>query len=185
VRPGSAAGGAPAHARHRRPDTDRDGECRGGAAWRAACFGWLTAAGSSIILTALVSAAGIAVDAAATPPQVGFADGAALLLVHLVAYGLGGYGAGRTSRATGAAQGVAVWLCAAAAAGVAATAGALFGAEFDVLARLNGFPRIPVNEDLSAGLLVAIVLSAAVALVGAVAGSRVAGAQARAAEPAR
>jgi len=154
-------------------------------AWKAACFGWLTAAGSSIILTAMVSAAGIAVDAAATSRQVGIAGCAVLLLVHLVAYGLGGYGAGRMSRAAGAAQGVAVWLCAVAAAGVVATAGALFGAEFDVLARLNGFPRIPLDEDLSAGGLVAVVMSTAAALVGAALGARIAAAQARVAGPAR
>lgn len=50
-------------------------------------------------------------------------------------------------------------------------AGVLLGSEFDVLARVNGFPRIPVDEgDVTTGGVIAIVVALAAALIGAILG---------------
>jgi membrane associated rhomboid family serine protease len=52
-----------------------------------------------------------------------------------------------------------------------AVAGALLGAEFDILAKLGGFPRLPINEgDLTTGGLIAIGVAVVAALIGAVLG---------------
>jgi hypothetical protein len=94
-----------------------------------------------------------------------------LLVVLFVAYYCGGYVAGRMARFNGAKQGIAVWVWALFFAVVAAVLGAAAGAKFDVLARLNGFPRIPVNEGtLTTGGLIAALALVAVALIGAVLG---------------
>jgi hypothetical protein len=64
---------------------------------------------------------------------------------------------------------LAVWLWAVAV--VVAVVGAAAGSRFDVLARLNGLPRIPVNEGaLTTTGLVATLAIAVAALIGAVLG---------------
>jgi membrane associated rhomboid family serine protease len=74
-------------------------------------------------------------------------------------------------RFSGAKQGIAVWVWAIAIAVVVAVVGALLGSEFDVLARLDGFPRIPINEgDVTTGGIIAILAAAAAALIGAILG---------------
>jgi membrane associated rhomboid family serine protease len=158
----------------------REKERYGGIKWGSAFFGWLTATGTAVILTALLAAAGTAVgvandtsagEAARQADTIGIIGGIALLLVLLIAYYCGGYVAGRMARFNGVKQGIAVWLWALAIAVVVAVTGALLGTKFDVLARLNGFPRIPVNEGaLTTGGLIAILVAVAAALVGAVSG---------------
>ncbi len=168
----------------RRSVVQREKEQYGGIKWGSAFFGWLTATGTAVILTALLSGAGAAVgvatDTSATEAAgqatrqadtVGLIGGIALLVVLLIAYYCGGYVAGRMSRFNGVKQGIAVWLWAVIVAVVVAVIGALLGSEFDVLSRLNGFPRLPVNEGtLTAGGLIAIIAAVATALIGAILG---------------
>jgi hypothetical protein len=75
------------------------------------------------------------------------------------------------ARFNGAKQGVAVWLWAIVVAIVVAVVGAVAGSKYDVLGRLNSFPRIPVDTDtLTTTGVVAIVVALVIALVGAVLG---------------
>ncbi|HEX8632079.1 MAG TPA: hypothetical protein VF755_28295 [Catenuloplanes sp.] len=182
--PGDSDGGAHVPAVDRHTVVRREKEQYGGIKWGSAFFGWLTATGTAVILTALLAAAGTAVgvasgtsagqaadEAARQAPTVGVAGGIALLVVLLLAYYCGGYVAGRMARFSGAKQGIAVWVWAIAIAVVVAVVGALLGSEFDVLARLDGFPRIPINEgDVTTGGIIAILAAAAAALIGAILG---------------
>ena len=156
----------------------------GGIKWGSAFFGWLAATGTAVLLTALLAGAGAALgvatgtdadaagDAAARDPEtIGIAGGIALLVILFLAYYCGGYVAGRMARCDGARQGIAVWVWAVVVAVVVAVAAAVLGSEYDVLSRLNGFPRIPVGEGaLTTGGIVAIVAALVAALVGAVLG---------------
>jgi hypothetical protein len=159
-------------------------EQHGGVKIGSAFFGWLTAMGTAVILTALLVAAGTAVglstgtsateatsEAASDPSTVGLLGAVALGVILFVAYYCGGYVAGRMARFDGAKQGVAVWVWAIVIAIVLAVVGAVAGNEFNVLAQLDGFPRIPVGEgDLSTAGIVAVVIAAATSLVGAIVG---------------
>jgi hypothetical protein len=110
------------------------------------------------------------VDQAGT---LGIGGGIAVLVVLFLAYLAGGYVAGRMSRFDGARQGIAVWVIGLLVVIVLAVAGAVLGAQYNVLQQLN-LPRIPVDEGTAttAGLitLVAILL---VTLLGAVIGGKV------------
>ncbi len=190
VRAGGVGSTVPAAIPTRREVVGLEKEQYGGIKVGSAFFGWLTATGTAILLTALVAAAGTAVglatgttpeDAAAEatsdPATVGLVGGVILLVILFVAYYCGGYVAGRMARFDGAKQGFAVWLWAVVAAIVVAALGAAAGDEFNVFANLNSFPRIPVGEgDLStAGILAAIgvaVTSLAGAVLGGLAGMR-------------
>jgi len=156
----------------------------GGIKLGSAFFGWLTATGLAVLLTALLSAVGAGVGVAndADPGQladqvtqnagtVGLIGGIVLALILFVAYFAGGYVAGRMARFDGAKQGLAVWLWAVVIAVVLAALAAVAGNEFNVLGQLNGFPRIPVDEGtLTTGGIIALVVAAVVALLGAVLG---------------
>ncbi len=186
----TGATGAGATARHhsedprgamdRRSVVEREKEEFGGMKFGACFFGWLTATGTAVLLTALLAAAGAAVGlarpvdpaaAAENPETVGIVGGIVLLVVILVSYFAGGYVAGRMARFDGVKQGLGVWLWALIIAVVVAVLGLIAGAQFDVLANLNGFPRIPVNEGtLTTGGLVTAVAVALVSLLGAVLG---------------
>jgi hypothetical protein len=49
--------------------------------------------------------------------------------------------------------------------------GAVAGSEYDVLGRLNGFPRLPVStDDLTTAGVVAVVLALLTSLIGAILG---------------
>ncbi len=72
---------------------------------------------------------------------MGLVGGIVLLAVLLLSYL-----AGRMARFHGLKQGIAAWVWAVAVAAVVAIVGALLGSEFDVMSRLNGLPRLPVNE---------------------------------------
>jgi len=153
----------------------------GGMKFGSAFFGWLAATGMAVLLTALVAGAGTALGLGAnvntTAPTandvqtVGIVGGIVLLVIVFVAYLCGGFVAGRMSRFNGVQQGVAVWLWAVIIAIVVAVISAVAGARFDVLANLNGFPRIPINEGTLtlAGVVTAVGL-AVVSLVGAILG---------------
>ena len=162
----------------------REKERYGGIKWGSAFFGWLTATGTAVILTALLAATGAAIgvatdtdpgDAAGQatqqPDTMGWAGGVALLVILLLAYYCGGYVAGRMARFNGVKQGIAVWVWAIVIAVVVAVVAALLGNKYDVLGRLNGFPRIPVGEgDVTTAGIIAIIAAAVVALVGAILG---------------
>jgi hypothetical protein len=153
----------------------------GGVKVGLAFFGWLTATGTAVMLTAFVAAAGTAVsvvtntDAGSAttqdPKTVGILGAIVLLVVLFVAYYCGGYVAGRMARFHGMRQGLAVWLWAVAIAALVAVLAALAGSQYDVLSKLNSFPRIPVSQgNLTTGGLVALVVVAAGSLGGALAG---------------
>lgn len=156
----------------------------GGIKVGSAFFGWLTATGTAVLLTALLAAAGTAVGlatdtpagqvtsgAAASPGTISVVGGIAVLVILLVAYYCGGYVAGRMARFNGLKQGLAVWLWAVVIAVVVAVLGLVAGSQFNVLGQLNSFPRIPVDEGtLTTGAVVTVVAAALVALVGALLG---------------
>ena len=158
----------------------------GGIKWGAAFFGWLSANGLAVILVALLSAAGVALglangvdtadeatdEAARQVETLGLGGGIAVLVVLVLAYLAGGYVAGRMARFDGARQGAATWLIGLIVVLLLAAAGAILGAQYNVLQDLN-LPRIPVNEGTAttAGIitLLAILL---VTLIGAVLGGK-------------
>ena len=168
----------------------REKEEHGGIKIGSCFFGWLTATGMALVLTALAAAAGAAVglatdtdvaEASDTASQqadtVGIVSGIVLLLIVFVAYYCGGYVAGRMARFDGMKQGLGVWLWAIVIAIVVAVIGAVAGAEFNVLKELNSFPRIPLDEGTmtTAGIVAAVavlVASLVGALLGGLAGMR-------------
>ena len=158
----------------------REKERFGGMKFGTAFFGWLTAAGTAAILTALVSAIGAGLGMALVDAgdeldggeatSLGLAGIIVIALIIFVAYLAGGYVAGRMARFSGAKQGVAVWLWSIAIAIIAAVAGLIAGTQFDVLARL-GLPRLPVTaEDLTVVGIITALVALAIALLGAVLG---------------
>jgi hypothetical protein len=170
--------------RDRKSVMQREKEEFGGVKIGSAFFGWLTATGMAVLLTALIAGAGTAVgvatntdageavsDATANPGTVGLSGGVALLVVLFVAYYCGGYVAGRMARFNGVRQGLAVWLWSLVIAVAVALLAALAGSEYNILGQLNSFPRIPIDEgDLTSAGIVAILAVAAASLVGAVLG---------------
>lgn len=167
---------------------EREKNAFGGVKIGSAFFGWLTATGTAVLLTALLAATGTAIglatsgslDQAVSGAQdrasgnaatIGLAGGIAVLVVLLIAYFCGGYVAGRMARFNGVKQGVAVWAWAIVIAVVVAVLAAVAGSEFDVLGQLNSFPRIPVDAgSLTTGSIIAVVAAVVVALVGAILG---------------
>jgi hypothetical protein len=170
--------------RDRQSVVAREKEQYGGIKFGSAFFGWLTATGTAVLLTALAAAAGTAVgvandtdvaeaadQAASDPGTVGLVGGIILLVVLFVAYYCGGYVAGRMARFNGAKQGVAVWLWAVVIAIAVAVLAAVAGDQFNVLGQLNSFPRIPIAEgDVTTGGIIALLVIAAASLAGAVLG---------------
>lgn len=162
----------------------REKEQFGGMKFGSAFFGWLTATGTAVILTALVAAAGAVVGfqttssttdvanaASENADTIGIVGAIALGVVLFIAYYCGGYVAGRMARFDGAKQGIAVWIWAVAIAIVVAIVSTLIGSQFDVLANLNSFPRIPVNEgNLTATAIITAIAVALVSLVAAILG---------------
>jgi hypothetical protein len=162
----------------------RQQEQYGGVKVGAAFFGWLTALGMAVILTALLAAVGTAVgiatnttpeeatsDATQSTSTVGIVGAIALGVILFVAYYCGGYVAGRMARFNGAKQGLAVWVWALVIAILIAVLGAVAGSKYNVLEQLNSFPRIPVSEgDLTTAGIVALIIVAVTSLVGAILG---------------
>ena len=156
----------------------------GGVKVGSAFFGWLTAMGMAVVLTAVLAAAGTAVglstgtdateavdQASADATTVGIVGAIALAVILLVSYYCGGYVAGRMARFNGAKQGVAVWVWALVVAVVVAIVGVAAGSKYDVLGQLNSFPRLPIStSDLNTAGVIALVLAAVTSLVGAIAG---------------
>ena len=153
----------------------------GGMKFGSAFFGWLTAIGLTVLLTALASAIGTAVaantDPAGITPEtlrtVGIIGSIALAIILFIAYFAGGYVAGRMARFDGVKQGIAVWLWAVLVAIVLAILAAVAGNQFNVLSTLNTFPRLPVGEGtMATGGIIALLLAALIALIAAVLGGK-------------
>jgi hypothetical protein len=168
---------------HRRPSHAVVAEQRerfGGMKVGACFFGWLTATGTAVILTALLTAVGAGVGLArdlkpdqglASAQTIGLVGGIVVLGIIFVAYLAGGYVAGRMARFNGVKQGIGVWLWAIIIAVVVAILTAIAGSRFNILGSLNGFPRLPINEgQLTTGGIIVALLVVAVALVGAILG---------------
>jgi hypothetical protein len=154
----------------------------GGIKWGAAFFGWLSANGLAVLLTALLSAGGVALgltqsvdsagEAADQAGTIGIVGGILLLVVLFLAYLAGGYVAGRMARFDGARQGLAVWLIGLLVVVVLAVAGLVLGAEYNVLQQLD-LPRIPIEEGTATtGGIIALVAVLVLTLVGAVLGGK-------------
>ncbi|HLM07832.1 MAG TPA: hypothetical protein VK402_21865 [Blastococcus sp.] len=154
----------------------------GGIKWGAAFFGWLSANGLAVLLVALLSAAGVALglaqgvdtadEAVDQAETLGIGGGIAVLVVLFLAYLAGGYVAGRMARFDGARQGLAVWLVGLIVVIVLAAAGAILGAQYNVLTQLN-LPRIPIDEGTAttAGIITLVAILV-VTLLGAVLGGK-------------
>jgi MFS family permease len=165
----------------------REKERFGGIKFGSAFFGWLTATGTAVLLTALAASIGAAVglnaagtveeaadEAASNAGAVGIVGAIILAVVLFVAYFAGGYVAGRMARFSGAKQGLAVWIWAIVIAIVVAILTAVAGSQWDILSNLDSFPRIPISAESATltGILTAIG-AAVVALVGAILGGLV------------
>ncbi len=153
---------------------EREKEEYGGVKIGSAFFGWLTATGTVVLLTAVLAAVGAVVGFnadAGTAQTAGVVGAIIFLLVLFVAYFCGGYVAGRMARFNGVKQGVAVWVWAVIIAVAVAVLGFVAGDRFDVLAQLESLPQIPVNaDDLTTGGIVALLAVALTSLLGAILG---------------
>jgi hypothetical protein len=163
---------------------ERERAEHGGIKWGSAFFGWLTATGTAVLVTALLSALGAAVglgvfddsdqaqsQARQSADTVGLVGGVALVAILLVAYFCGGYVAGRMARFDGARQGLAVWLWAVVIAVAVAVVAAVAGSQYNILSQLNSLPRIPVGEGtLVTGGVITAVAAVLASLAGAVLG---------------
>jgi uncharacterized membrane protein len=157
---------------HTRRSGDSEARDRfGGINWGAAFFGWLVAIALTILLTSIAGAIATAIGSSQNITQteaerqagtIGIVAGIVLLVVLLIAYYTGGYVAGRMSRFDGGKQGLAVWIIGLVVTLLAIGLGALFGAEYNILDRVN-LPRLPISTDeLSVGGLI----TAAAVLIG-------------------
>lgn len=184
---------APAHrgvvdpAAERREVVARQREAFGGVKVGSAFFGWLTATGTAVILTALLAATGAALglaaiedteaaEAAAEVPAgtIGWVGAIALLVILFVSYFAGGYVAGRMARFNGMVQGLAVWVWALVIAIVVALVSVVLGSQFDILGDVNAFPRFPVTEgDLTVAGIVTTILVIVASLGGAILGGKI------------
>jgi len=159
----------------------------GGVKWGSAFFGWLTATGTAVILAALAAATGTMLGLSSANGDVGQLRQAAqdpvtvqttgvvgvivVLMIVLAAYYCGGYVAGRMARFNGVRQGVAVWLWAVFFDVVVAVLAVIAGSGFNVVATLNGLPRLPIDVgDLTTAGIVTALLALATSLVGAILG---------------
>ena len=160
----------------------RQKEQFGGMKFGSAFFGWLTATGTAVILTALLAAIAAAVGYNMNPPAptapgvtpvqtIGIVGAVVTLLVVLIAFYCGGYVAGRMARFNGLKQGLGVWLWAIIIAIVLGVLGLIAGSRLNLAPTLNSLPRIPVSSsDLTTGGILTAVAIAVVSLVGALLG---------------
>jgi len=179
------AADAPRHEAFTREDVvAREKERFGGIKFGSAFFGWLTAVGTVVLLTAVVGAIGAAVGAqtgttvdeaanaaAQNADTVGLIGAIAVAVVLFVAYLAGGFVAGRMARFSGALQGLAVWLWGVVIAIIVAIVTLIAGSQWDILTNVNSFPRIPITgaTATTTGIVTAIV-AAVITLGGAVLG---------------
>ena len=158
----------------------------GGIKWGSAFFGWLTAIGMTVLLSALATAIGLGLGAAnntstqdavdqatENADTLGIAGAVALAVILLLAYYCGGYVAGRMARFDGVKQGLAVWLWGLVIAIVVAILAAVAGNEFNILSNLGGAPQIPVDGSLlTASGIIGLAIAVLVPLLGAILGGK-------------
>jgi hypothetical protein len=170
----------------------REKEQFGGIKVGSAFFGWVAAAGIAVLLTSLLTAAGVvlsltskttttditnqATAATGTAKTVGLVGAILLLVVLFVAYYCGGYVAARMARFNGATQGLAVWLWGIVFAIVIFILVKIAGSKYNILTNLN-LPRIPVDEgSLTTTAIIAIaaiiIVTLGAAVLGGLAGMR-------------
>ena len=153
----------------------------GGINWGASFFGWLVAVGVAALLTAILAAAGAALDLTTTTTasdlgtaeELSLVGAIALLAVLLIAYYAGGYVAGRMSRFDGARQGLGTWAVGLVVMLLLAGAALILGDEYNVLEQLN-MPSLPVgDEEFTTGGVIALIAIVLGTIVAAVAGGKV------------
>ena len=152
----------------------------GGVKPFVAFFGWLTATGMLVLLTALLGAVGASVSQVVSPSEavqaVQGTDAETLtwigvvviLVLVFVSYYAGGYVAGRMARFDGMRQGVAVWLWAVVIAVALGVLGYFFNTDNTVLSSINSI-QLPTS-GLSTQALVGLIGLVVASLVGAVLG---------------
>lgn len=175
---------------HHTPDRGdvraRQKERFGGIKWGAAFFGWLTAIGTFVLLTALIAAiggavglsnpgvadqAGQATQDAGAAQTAGITGAIVAAVVLLVAYYCGGYVAGRMARFSGMKQGIAVWVWTIVITIVVAILAAVAGAQFNVLGAVGGLPPLPIDGGaIGVASIVTLLVALAVSLIGAILG---------------
>ncbi len=153
----------------------------GGMHLGAGFFGWLVAVGMAVLLSSIIGAIAAAVGDANDVTQsqldreagkISAAAAIVLLVVLLISFYAGGYVAGRMSRFDGARQGWAVWLISLVVVVIAAIIGAVYGAQYDIMNRVD-IPDVPIpTEDLTLGGAVTIAASIFATLLAALAGGK-------------
>jgi amino acid transporter len=157
----------------------------GGLNFGAAFFGWIVAMGISVLLIALLAAAGSAIAlttinvpnvrgalSGETAQTIGLVGGALLLLALAIAYYAGGYVAGRMSRFNGIRQGLGVWAIGLIITILLGILGVTVGAQYNLLQNLN-LPALPVNQStFTTGGLVTSLLAMIITLLAAIFGGR-------------
>ena len=166
----------------------RQQERFGGFKFGSAFFGWMAAVGIAVLLTALLSAAGVVLSLTSNTSTTDIANqasaqtgaaktigliGAILLLVVLfVAYYCGGYVAGRMARFNGTKQGLAVWLWSVLFAVVIAVLVNIAGDKYNILSNLN-LPHVPVSQgNVTTTAIIAIAAIVVVTLGAALLGGK-------------
>lgn len=158
----------------------------GGMKFGSAFFGWLSAIGLTVILSALAAAIGVGVGAANSSSAndaanqatenaqtIGVVSGIVLAVILFIAYYCGGYVAGRMARFDGVKQGLAVWLWGIIIAIVLAILAVVAGDQFNVLSNLDGAPSIALDENtLTASGLIALAIAVLVPLIAAILGGK-------------
>ncbi|WP_298252246.1 hypothetical protein [uncultured Arthrobacter sp.] len=159
----------------------REKEHFGGMKFGSAFFGWLTATGMFVLLSALIGAVAALFGAGADLSTADLTSGsgevqaagitAAVIfgIALLLSYYAGGYVAGRMARFSGAKQGVAVWLWAVIVAVVVTVVGLIVGNQANVTDQFQNL-NLPSVADLTVPGLISLLVVAAVALLGAVLG---------------
>ncbi len=162
-------------------DRERQRDEYGGFNIGAAFFGWLVAIGITVLLTALLSAAGAAIglteltdsEARSGADTISIVGAILLLIVLAIGYYAGGYVAGRMSRFDGARQGAGVWVIGLLVTLLVAGLGAIAGSEYNIFSQLN-LPRIPIDEgDLATGGIIALAAFLIATLIAAILGGKV------------
>ncbi|WDF33129.1 YrzE family protein [Arthrobacter agilis] len=159
----------------------REKEHFGGMKFGSAFFGWLTATGLFVLLSALVGAVaailGLGADlssedltsGSASAQSTGITAAVILGVVLLLSYYAGGYVAGRMARFSGIKQGVAVWLWAVIVAVVLTVIGFIVGNQAAVTDRFQDLGVTP-TQDLTGPGLIGLLVVAGIALIGAILG---------------
>lgn len=160
---------------------ERQKEEYGGFSIASAFFGYLVAVGISVLVVAILGAAGAAIGFATvgsagaaeqSAATIGIVGGVLLLVALAIAYYVGGYVAGRLARFDGAKQGVGVWIISILVVVVAGVVGAVAGSQYNVLNSLQ-LPSIPVSgSSLTTGGIIALVAAILVTLLAAILGGK-------------